>query len=436
MKYLLPIILLLTFVFTGYSQMALSTDAAVTEFDVNGLKVIFKRRSSSPTVTAGLFVRGGVANQTALNAGIENLTLSAATEASKKYPREAMRKELARTGTSIGAATSFDFGVMSLTSTSQNFARSWDLFTDVVFNPMFEADDVDRVRNLILAGLRNETASPDSALEALEAKVVYAGHPYANSPTGTIETVTKLTPADLRAYHQTLLQSSRLLLVIVGDADVSDIKKYVTASFSRLPRGTYKDAQVPQLKFAQTSLDITSRTLTTNYIKGIFAAPSMASPDYYAMRVAMAILQSRVYQEVRIKRNLSYAPNAEMDNRAANTANIYVTAVDANQAVRVMLAEVDKLRKDAIDEDEFGGVPGYFLTTFYADQETNAAQARELAQYELMGGGWQNSAKFLDGIRGVKPADILAVSVKYMKNIRFVVIGDPKVIDRALFLGN
>jgi zinc protease len=435
MKFLLPILILLTFVFTGNAQTPADTAGTVTEFDVGGLKVIFKRRASSPTVSAGLFVRGGVRNQTAQNAGIENLALSAATEASKKYPREAMRKELARTGTVINSGAGFDFGVLSLTTTSEFFLRSWDVFTDVMFNPTFAAEDVDRTKNAILTGLRDESSSADGALGALEEKVIYAGHPYSNSPEGTIETVSRLTPADLRTYHQSILQSSRLLLVIVGDVDPATLKRVVTASFARLPKGNYRESPLPPLTFAEPSLEVTKQSLPTNYVKGIFLAPPLSSPDYYPMRVAMALLQSRVYQEVRTKRNLSYAPNAEMDNRAANSANIYVTAVDVNQAVRVMLGEIANMRAKVVEGDEFANIPGYFLTTYYIDQETNAAQAAELARYELYGGGWRNAQKFLDGIRGVKPSEVFDVAVKYMKNIRFVVIGDPNAIDRTIFLG-
>ncbi len=434
MKFLLVLLILLTSVFAGYSQTTTSPTANVTEFDVNGLKVIFKRRSSSPTVSAGLFVKGGVRNQSAPNAGIENLALSVATEASKKYPRETLRKELAQTGTVIGGGSGFDFGAMSMTTTSEHFVRSWDAFTDVVLNPTFAADDVERIRSVALAGLRNANASPDSALGSLEEKVVYAGHPYANSPSGTVETVTKFTPVELRAYYQKLLQTSHLLLIVVGDIQVDDLKKAVTASFSGLPKGDYKDSALPQLTFSAPSLEITPRPLSTNYIKGIFSAPSLSSPDYYAMRVAIAILKGRVYEEVRTKRNLSYAPDADMDNRTANSGDIYVTAVDANQAVRVMLNEITKMRTAEIESDEFTNVPGYFLTTYYLDQETNSAQVGELARYELVGGGWRNSEKFLDGVRKVKAADVLAVATKYMKNIRFVVIGDQNAIDRTIFL--
>jgi hypothetical protein len=68
--------------------------ALVSEFEVNGLKVLLKRREGSLTVAAGLFIRGGAANITAQNAGIETLMLSAATEATTNFPREKMLSEL------------------------------------------------------------------------------------------------------------------------------------------------------------------------------------------------------------------------------------------------------------------------------------------------------------------------------------------------------
>src|SRR5262245_21260897 len=78
--------------------------ALVSEFDVNGLKVLLKRREGSLTVAAGLFIRGGSANINSQNAGIETLMLSAATEATTNFPRDRMRSELSRMGTVIGSS--------------------------------------------------------------------------------------------------------------------------------------------------------------------------------------------------------------------------------------------------------------------------------------------------------------------------------------------
>lgn len=438
--YILAFLILTFFLSTNAQQTGQPTTASqanlITEFDVNGLKVIVKNRPGAPTVSAGLFLRGGVRNLTPATAGIENLMLSTATEASKKFPRDVLRKELSRMASTLSSGSGEDFSVISLTSTRPNFDRTWEIFTDVILNPSFTKEDFDLVRDRISTALRNESVTPDSFLDVLEHKVVYANHPYANDPSGTLETIGSFKLEDVRAYHQKAMQNSRLLLVIVGDVDSATLKKQITASFGKLPRGDYKEAALPQVTFEKPTLDITPKSIETNYVKGIFAAPSLTNPDYYAMRVAITLLQAKVVQEVRYKRQLSYAPNADMNDYAANTANIYVTAVDANQAISIMLREIESMRENGVAADDFTGLPSFFLTIYFIRQETNAAQVGELARFELIGGGWRNSLSFLDKMREVTPADVKAVAKKYMKNLRFVVIGNPSAIDKEIFLPN
>ena len=79
------------------SMQAADAQKLVTEFDVNGLKVLVKRREGSQTVAAALFLRGGSRNVTADNAGVETLMLDLASEATTAFPREKFRRELART---------------------------------------------------------------------------------------------------------------------------------------------------------------------------------------------------------------------------------------------------------------------------------------------------------------------------------------------------
>ncbi|HMJ08635.1 MAG TPA: pitrilysin family protein, partial [Pyrinomonadaceae bacterium] len=259
-----PLVLLLAFAAfaqTGKIDNITEQASLVTEFDVNGLKVLVKRRASAPTVAVGLFIRGGARNITDKNAGIENLTLTSAVEAGTKFPRAALRRELASTGSTISAAAAKDYSAVSFASTRRNFDRMWDLFTDVTINPTFAVDDVERVRRQILTGLRESQTSPDSALQALQDRVIYAGHPYANDVTGTLTTTAAFTPADLRAYHKSLMQTSRLLLVVVGDIDPNDLRSRIAASFGKLPHGDYKELPLPALDFSTSTVDITPRTI-------------------------------------------------------------------------------------------------------------------------------------------------------------------------------
>ncbi|HKP46680.1 MAG TPA: pitrilysin family protein [Pyrinomonadaceae bacterium] len=409
--------------------------ALVSEFDVNGLKVLVKKREGSLTVAAGLFIRGGSENITDKDAGIQALMLDVASDASTAYPREKMRSELARLGTVITSSDNYDYSALSLISTRVNFDRSWDIFTDVILRPSFTKEDFDLEKNRRLSSLRDDSDDPDTYLQRLQERVAYAGHPYLNRPEGTLESVTRLTAEDLRAYHRRMLETSRLLLVIVGDLDAAQLKPRIAAAFGKLPKGNYHNETPPSLSFPASTVEVTERSLPTNYIQGIFTAPSLTAPDIYPMMVASSLLRDRVFQEVRVKRNLSYAPSAFLGTQAANVGGIYVTAVDANQAVSVMLSEINRLQTQAADQYDINGVVSQYLTTYYMGQETNAAQAGNLAAYELIGGGWRNSFDMIARLHSVTPADVQRVAQKYMHNLRFVVLGNPKSVDTKIFTG-
>jgi zinc protease len=436
-KIILSTFVLLSIVGAGFAQGKLNIAdqvSLVKEFEVNGLKVLVKHRSNAPTVAARLYIRGGARNITDKNAGIEAFMLQTATEGSKKYPRDIVRRELASMASGIGASVSNDFSFLTFASTRQNFDKTWEIFTDLVMNPAFQKDDVERIRQQMITGLSEQETDNDNFLEVLQGRIVYAKHPYANSVGGTTEIIQKLTPQDLSQHHKKIMQTSQLLLVVVGDIDADDLKKKVADTLGKLSRGKYVEKALPKFDFSKATLDITSRDVPTNYIRGIFDAPSINNPDYYSMRVATTILSSRLFQEVREKRQLTYEASATLDTFSANTANIYVTTTEANESVKVMLDVIKEMKSTVLTEDVIKRVAGYFLTNYYIKNETNAAQAEELAKYELIGGGWRNSFEFLNRVQAVTPEQVQAASRKYIKNIRFVVIGNPDAINKDIFL--
>ncbi len=283
--------------------------------------------------------------------------------------------------------------------------------------------------------MREQESDADNYLQIVQDRGLYAKHPYANDVYGTPETISVVKGKGSSAFITKRCFKHRAdcwFWLVIWTRMTSG--KKVTAAFGKLPVGKYQEKPFPPLDFSKPTLDIAERDLPTNYVQGVFSAPSLDSPDYSAMRVAMAILQSLVYEEVRLKRQLSYAPDAELSSSAANSAKIYVTAVDANQAVEVMLNEINNLRTRTLTDEMIEGIGGHFLTLYYLDQQTNAAQAGELGKYELFGGGWRNSFTFLDQIRKVKADDVREVSQKYMGNVRFAVVGNPASINKKIFL--
>src|ERR1700681_1893965 len=122
----------------GLSPAGISAQSAVqgvTEFTVNGLKVLVKQRPASQTIAAGLFIRGGSRNVTAANAGIEALMLDLATEASANFPRETLRRELARTASAVSYGVNNDYSAISLGTTRPYFDRAWQIFVDCALRP-------------------------------------------------------------------------------------------------------------------------------------------------------------------------------------------------------------------------------------------------------------------------------------------------------------
>ena len=122
--------------------------------------------------------------------------------------------------------------------------------------------------------------------------------------------------------------------------------------------------------------------------------------------------------------------------QGSNLGGVSVSSTDANQSVQVMLNEIARLQTQPISGDELQGTVQHYLTRYYLDQETNAAQAGELARAELLGGGWRTSTVFMDKISAVTPADVQRVAQKYMRNIRFVVLGNPQSVDTHVFTGS
>jgi len=139
------------------------------------------------------------------------------------------------------------------------------------------------------AGLKlsDDTDEPDTYLQRLQEKVAYAGHPYLNRPEGTAESITRLSAEDLRAYHKSVMQTSRLLLVVVA-IWIRPSSKRASRPRSQAAARRLQSAGTAAINFNSSSLDVTSRTLPTNYIQGFYTAHD-DSPDIYPMYVASSL---------------------------------------------------------------------------------------------------------------------------------------------------
>jgi zinc protease len=403
-------------------------------FSVNGLKVIFVANKANDIIAARMFFRGGSATLDMRQAGIEDLALRVATLATKNFPKDKLNAELEQMDTRMFAAAGRDYSSISLQCVQQNFARSWRIFTDVLLNPSFDSVDVELEREKALSGIRQSKDNPDQYLSSLAMEAYFVDHPYSIDPSGTERTIRSFGTRDLQAFMRGRIETSGMLLVVVGNSTREELEKMVNESFGKIPQGTYLASPPPAVSFQTPSLKVVRRELPTNYITGYYPAPRFGTDESYAMILAESILRYRLFEEVRTKRSLSYAPGAGLGQVFSNFGNIYVTAVKPETTVTVMLNEVKKLQNEPVSEKALNDQRNVYLTGYYLNTETNGSQADLLARYELSGAGYLKAEKYLESMRNVTPEAIQKVCQKYMHNLQFVLLGNPAELRLAPFM--
>jgi zinc protease len=381
-----------------------------------------------------MFFRGGAAVLDTKTAGIERVALAVATEASAHYPKEKLRAALERMNTRLGENVTNDYSTISVQCVKQHTAESWKIFADVILNPAFDPADLELERQRILSALRQAKDIPDQYLTKLAMQSFYGGHPYAIDVQGTELTVPTFTADGLRAFFKGRVTATQMLLVAVGNMTRQDLEGMVRESFAGIPAGSLTVSPLPSVRHEEPSIKVVKRTLPTNYIVGYFPIPAFGTPEGYSMMVAGAILRDRLFEQVRTKRGLSYAPSAGTTQDFVGHGQVYVSAVSPDTTIKVMLAEVERLKTEAVPAKKLNEKVNEFLTRYYLGMEATLSQAEMLGRFELSGLGYQEASTAVDRIRKVTPESLQAVCKECMRNLQFVLIGDPASLEMKSYL--
>ncbi len=406
---------------------------AVAKFTVAGIPVILKPITANEVIAIRLYLRGGSANLTPATAGIERFIGAMAPQGTAKYAKDDFAARATASGVEFGAEADRDYTVFSARGVQEHWDETWDLFTQAALHPTFPEGEIGIVRDQILNGLRQRRDDADTYLRWIADSALFAGHPYAVDPAGVEASITALTPTDLARWHARRMTKENLLLVVVGNVSRADLQTKVAAAFGALPARGGTAAVAPALPARVPSVTVVQRDLPTNYVVGEFPAVGLTDADYPALRAAMEILSDRLFEEVRTKRNLSYAVFAGLQSDRANSGLLYVTAVEPDTTLKVMLAEVQRLQEEPISPSRLGSSINTYLTQYFMGQEANMSQADRLGHYELLGGGWDRAETLINRLRAVRPEEIQQVAQRYLRNFTFAVIGDSTKIDRKLF---
>lgn len=423
---------------SGSSATAMSsTSSAATisteEFDVDGLKVILRRNPQSEVVAARMFYPGGVAYAGADKAGLELLALEVAARQTEHYPKETMARELTRLGARLSSDARPDYTVFALSSIAQNFDESARIFLDAVAHPKFTAEEVALARDRRLHVIANEEDNPDTYLNRLSAQNAFGNHPYSLSGIGTKENISAVSADALRDFYMRGLSRSRLLLVVAGNATREQVTALVRNALTDVPKGEYKPTALPAIpNAAQSTVKLVARDLPTVYVQGYFPGPRRGDADYVATNVAMHVYARRIYQEIRTKRNLSYAPSAGETSNAQTAGMLYVTTPDPNAAITVMRDELQRMRTSNVGADELSAAINELRTYLLQDLETSDETANLLGRASITAGDWHvvdQAAQLLDKITA---EDVRAAMQKYAQHVDFTLLGKVDNVDQKL----
>jgi zinc protease len=403
------------------------------EMTVNGVKVIVQP-SGNDIVVVQTVLKGGVQNYTSTKAGVENLAMEALTECgTTKNDKNTFKNKLDKVSANINGGTGMDFATFKMNCIKSDFETVWPLYTEAMLSPAFDAKEFERIKQDAINGIRANESDPDNALDKMAKQTAFTGKAYATNPQGSVETVSKLTVADIKKHWQSLLTRSRMVIVVVADLDKAVIEQKIKAFLSSVPAGAPFIAKKESYHPAANSFKPQERGNATNYVQGIASAPLPGTPDYEAYALAMNIFSSRHFLAVRSKNGLSYAPGAWFSPGNTSYANLYVTTTEPDKYIAVARALIDTIRQQGFTAAELKNEKTGYLTGIYYREETNEAQANQLAFNEVEHGNWKRSVTIKDDIQKVTLEQLNNTFRKYMTNITWVYQGDPKKVTPAMY---
>jgi zinc protease len=416
------------------NEIAKTVDGEVTDATVHGIRVLIKRTRGTEAVSTGLYFTGGAMLRTSANAGLEQLALAVATSGgTKTLDKDAFAKRLADLGSSIYSSSTRDYASIVAWSLAPAWDDTFAILAQTIREPALPDTQLEIERGQQLAQIAHNLDEPDARLSLMVAAGAYKGHPYEPEPMGTADAVKAFTRDQLVQELASLRQTSRMLLVVVGDVDDDHVLGIVQRAFGDLPKGDYQAKPLPDLPAnAAGVVEIASEKLPTSYVEAVVPGPRWSDPEFAVARVAMTWLHQAEFEAVRTKRNLSYAPAAGFTWTAtAPLAYLYVTAVDPKTTMAVMLDQAKQLRDTKIADRDLAAAKALLLTATFVNSEAPADQGSLLANAQISGGDWHFVRNLPKLVAAVTSDQVQAWCNKHLTHFHTFVIGDGAKLDRA-----
>ncbi|HXE79181.1 MAG TPA: pitrilysin family protein [Vicinamibacterales bacterium] len=397
----------------------------------NGLQVVTVLHHEQPVVSLRLLVRAGSAYDPPGKAGLASLVSSLLDQGTTTRTAEEIADTIDSIGGGLGSGAGSDVTFTSVLVMKDGFDFGLDLLSDVVRNPAFRREELDRQREQIFSGLKDAYEDPDYVAGLVFDRLVYGFHPYGMPSTGTPESLQSITPADLHAFHRTYFAPNNAILAVVGDVTTEQAFKGAERVF-----GSWERRQVPDPAATEEPPPPARRVIVVNKPDAVQTEVRVGHlgiprkhEDFLALDLAVKILGgeggNRLQRVLRSERGLTYGASAEMQalKRAGDIMADTDTRSEATtEVLRTIVDEFSRLRRERVHPRELRDAQAYLAGSFPLSIETPSAIAAQVLNalfYELP---LAEIETYRERINAVSPDDIQRVARQYLKPDRLSVV--------------
>jgi zinc protease len=405
----------------------------------NGLRVIVIQRSESPLVSAQLLIKNGGEVDPPELAGLADMTANLLTKGTQTRDATRIAQEIESLGGSLDTTARWDSSLVNVSVMSSKIPQAMEILADVVRHPTFKSEEVERLRQQYLDSITLALGEPGSIARFVAARVVFGDSPYGHPLSGTAESLTRITPADITKLHSRIYRPDNAILVIGGDINAKDGIALATKYFGDWQKPT---TPLPSISTAtENSASKAGRIVVIDKPDAGQAAVYLAriginrkDPDYFRGIVTNSVLSGysgRLNQEIRIKRGLSYGAASSLETRRdigpfiafAQTKNESGAAV-----ADLLLGEIGRLSSAPPADAELTPRKAVLIGGFSRNLETAGGLVAQVGSLALYGLSLDEINRFINNVQSITTADVQKFSGTRLdaKTSNIIIVGNAK----------
>lgn len=405
----------------------------------NGMKVTLVQYGSVPKVAMQAVIRTGSINEKPEQRWISDITATMLKEGTMTRTPEDIARQTAEMGGSIFTSASNDMTTVGGEILSEFDSKFLALMADIILNPKFAAEDLEKSKTNKLRELAVARAQAGTIAWEKFRETIYPGHPYGvASPSDA--NVQSYTLDALKAYYNDNYGAARTHLYVVGQFDTAGMKTAIEKAFGGWKKGADSIRSVPTIdaKRSLTVIDRPGAPQSTIYLGMPAVSPSDA--DFIKFVVMNSLLGgsfgSRITANIRENKGYTYSPNSAVWNRFKTGywyENADVTTEATGASIKEILFEIDRLAKEPPSEAELQGIKNYLVGIYVLQNVSRFGVIGQLdsVNYNELPKDYLDT--YVQKITAVTAKDVSEMAAKYLKpeKMTIVVVGDKaKITDQ------